>query len=138
MSETIGPSAPGRRCHGHCGLPIPADETNTYQVIGPDGTLREVCDGDCLGTHYLRASREGEAQARLATVVRTLEEGARSRRLDVVLTSLAGASWTCEISNSTRPRGRVLEGTAETIEAAISTALVPTMRAGAPPGSAPE
>jgi hypothetical protein len=37
MSETT--PAP-RRCHGSCGLPIPAEKGTTYQVIGPDGTLR--------------------------------------------------------------------------------------------------
>ena len=72
-TETTREPAPGRRCAGSCGLPIPADTHTTYTVIGPDGTLREFCDGDCLGTSSLGASREGAAPARLAAVVRALE-----------------------------------------------------------------
>jgi hypothetical protein len=133
VSETSEAPAP-RRCHGSCGLPIPPEKGTTYQVIGPDGTLREFCDGDCLGTYYLKASREGERHARLALVVRTLEDGARSRGLDVVLTCLGGGPWTCEVSNPAGPgvaRRRSLEGTGQTIEAAVSSALVPAPRAGA-------
>jgi hypothetical protein len=100
-------------------------------VIGPDGTLREFCDGDCLGRYYLEASREGAAQARLAAVVRALEEAARSGPFDVVIARLSGGPWTCEISATGEPgpdggrTGGAAEGTGETLEAAIAAALVP-------------
>ena len=99
MSET----AAGRRCHGYCGAPIPADKRNTYQVIGPDGTLREFCDGDCLGTYSLGASRQGEAQARLAGLVRALEGTARTGPFAVVITRLSGGPWICELSGGAEP-----------------------------------
>jgi hypothetical protein len=90
MSETSETTPAPRRCHGYCGLPIPAEKGTTYTVIGPDGTLREFCDGDCLGTYYLGASREGEAQARLAGLVHALQEAARAGPVDVVITRLMG------------------------------------------------
>ena len=67
MSETTEAPPPGRRCHGSCGVPIPADNGTTSMVIGPDGVLRECCDGDGLG-----ASWEGEVQARLAGLLARL------------------------------------------------------------------
>jgi hypothetical protein len=130
MSETTEAPAPGRRGAGSCGLPIPADKGTTYTVIAPDGTLREFCDGDCLGTSYLGASREGEAQARLAALVRALEGATRAGPFDVVITRLRGGPWTCELSAGADPgpggghSGVVAEGTGETLEAAIATALV--------------
>jgi hypothetical protein len=131
MSETVA----RRRCHGYCGLPIPAGKLNTYQVIGPDGTVREFCDGDCLGTYYLEASRDGAAQARLAALVGALERAARvgdqgspRERVDVVLARLSGGPWVCEISSGAelepaRQQASVREGSGETIEAAITGAL---------------
>jgi hypothetical protein len=130
MSETSEAAAPGRRCAGYCGLPIPAEKGTTYTVIGPDGTLREFCDGDCLGTYYLEASREGAAQIRLAAVVRALEEATRTGPFDVVIARLIGGPWTCELSGGAEPgpdgghAGVAAEGTGETLEAAIATALV--------------
>ena len=49
MSETAEAPAPERRGLGSCGVPIPADNGTTSTVIGPDGALRECCDGDGLG-----------------------------------------------------------------------------------------
>jgi hypothetical protein len=124
MSETTP-----RRCHGYCGLPIPAEKGTTYTVIGPDGTLREFCDGDCLGTYYLGASREGEAQARLARLVRALEGAARTGPVDVVITRLMGGPWTCELSAGAESgpdgghSGVAAAGTGETLAAAIAAAL---------------
>jgi hypothetical protein len=128
-TETSDAAVPGRRCHGYCGLPIPADNGTTYTVIGPDGTLREFCDGDCLGTYYLEASREGEGQAHLAGLVRVLEGAARAGPFDVVITRLSGGPWMCElstISESGGGLGRALvagEGTGETLREAITEAL---------------
>jgi hypothetical protein len=129
MSETSEAAAPGRRCAGYCGLPIPAEKGTTYTVIAPDGTLREFCDGDCLGTSYLTASRAGEARGRLAAVVRALEEATRAGPFDVVIARLSGGPWTCELSAGADPGPGgghcrvVAEGTGETLEAAIATAL---------------
>jgi hypothetical protein len=75
----VSETTPRRRCSGYCGLPIPAGKLNTYQVIEPSGRLREFCDGDCLGTYYLEASREADAQARLAGLVAEVERVARER-----------------------------------------------------------
>jgi hypothetical protein len=138
----VSETAARRRCHGYCGVPIPADKLNTYQVIGPDGTLREICDGDCLGPYYLGASREGAAQARLAAVVRALEEATRAGPFDVVITRLGGGPWTCEISTIGEPGGglgRALvagEGTEETLREAIAEALTAAGGAGARAGEA--
>jgi hypothetical protein len=129
MSETSEAAVPGRRCAGYCALPIPADTGTTYTVIGPDGTLREFCDGDCLGTYYLGASRQGEAQSRLAALVRALEEVVRSAPVDVVITRLIGGPWTCELSAGAESGpdgghpGVVTEGTGKTLEAALAAAL---------------
>ena len=110
-------------------LPIPAGKGTTYTVIGPDGTLREFCDGDCLGTYCLGASREGEALGRLAGVVRALEGVVRAGPFDVVITHLIGGPWTCELSGGAEPgpdgghSGVAAEGTGETLGAAIAAAL---------------
>ena len=126
MSETSETAPAGRRCHGSCGLPIPPGKLSTYTVIAPDGTLRQFCDGDCLGTYYLTASREGEAQARLAAVVRAFEGATRAGPFDVVLTRSGGGPWTCKISTVDAPgggRGRALvagAGTEETLREAIA------------------
>jgi hypothetical protein len=128
-TETTKEPAPGRRCAGSCGLPIPADTHTTSTVIAPDGTLREGCDGDCLGTSSLGASREGAAPARLAAVVRALEGATRAGPFDVVITRLSGGPWTCELSTIGEPGGglgRALvagEGTEETLREAIAQAL---------------
>jgi hypothetical protein len=98
--------------------------------------LREFCDGDCLGTYYLTASREGEAQARLAALVRALEGATRTGPFDVVITRSGGGPWTCELSGGAEPgpdgghSGVAAEGTGETLDAAIAAALAPGAGAG--------
>jgi hypothetical protein len=72
VSETAEAPAPERRGLGSCGVSIPADNGTTSTVIGPDGALRECCDGDGLGASSLGASREGEVQARLAGLLARL------------------------------------------------------------------
>jgi hypothetical protein len=102
------------RLLGCCGQPVPAEKGTTSTAIGPDGTLRECCDGDGLGTSSLTASREGEAQVRLAGLGLALEGAARVGRVDVVITRSGGG----------RP-GVAAAGTWETLAAAIAAALAP-------------
>lgn len=131
MSESTAPPTRVRRCHGSCGLPLPPATGAAYTVIGPDGTLREFCDGDCLGTYYLGASRAEDVRARLALagLVRGLEAAARAGPVDVVLTHLIGQPWACELSADGGPdgepgRARVTgEGAGQTIAEAITRAL---------------
>ena len=143
---TLGPQALAAVA-GTAALPVLRREPER-----PSAALREFYDGDCLGTYSLGASREGDEQVRLATVVWALEAAARAGPFDVVLVRLVGGPWTCEISPSDEPHpggsrqqaapdggrsGLAVEGIGETIEAAIAGALAHATGSGAPPGGAP-